>query len=73
MGDKHNMIAVLMDHEGLSLQQAVDVVGDYTIRSIDRFEAERLNVPSFGPGIDECVQKYIAGMESWIVGKSYLS
>ena len=62
-----------MAHQGLSLQEAVDFVGDLCRKCIDRFEADRLKVPSWGPEVDRHVQIYIEGMQNWIVASLHWS
>ncbi|KAH9917528.1 isoprenoid synthase domain-containing protein [Amylocystis lapponica] len=67
-GDEHNMIAVLVREYGYTLQQAVDFVGNLCVGTIERFEKERLAVPSWGAEIDRDVAAYIEGLQNWIVG-----
>jgi hypothetical protein len=70
--DTHNMIAVLMHHHSLSLQSAVDFVGDLCKQSIDRFledrEALKRCSPAWGKKIDAEVGVYVDGLANWIVG-----
>lgn len=63
------MIPVLMAERGLSLQQALDFVGQCCERSINRFEANRQSLPSWGPEIDREVASYVEGLQNWIVGE----
>ncbi|KAI8980145.1 terpenoid synthase [Trametes punicea] len=71
--DSHNMIAVIMYRHGLSLQDAVNFVGDLCRASIDRFEQDRRLVPSWGPKIDRDVAVYVEGLQNWIVGSLHWS
>ncbi|EGN99183.1 hypothetical protein SERLA73DRAFT_90456 [Serpula lacrymans var. lacrymans S7.3] len=71
--DTHNMIVVLMRERGLDLQGAVDVVGNFCKGSIDRFQTERDNLPSWGEEIDRDVAIYIDGLQNWIVGSLHWS
>ncbi|KAI0072940.1 terpenoid synthase [Panus rudis PR-1116 ss-1] len=71
-GDTHNMIVVMM-RQGLSLQEAVDFVGDLCKESIDRFIEDRKNLPSWGEEIDRQVQIYADGLADWIVGSLHWS
>ncbi|THU82031.1 terpenoid synthase [Dendrothele bispora CBS 962.96] len=71
--DTHNMISVMMDQQGMSLQQAVDFVGDLCKQSIDRFEAARSCLPSWSSEVDRNVQIYVEGMQDWIVGSLHWS
>ncbi|THH29426.1 hypothetical protein EUX98_g4770 [Antrodiella citrinella] len=72
-GDTHNMISVFMERQGHDLQTAVDAVGDLCKASIDRFEANRQSLPSWGPKVDDDVQVYIQGLQDWIVGSLHWS
>ncbi|KAH8100789.1 isoprenoid synthase domain-containing protein [Cristinia sonorae] len=72
-GDTHNMISVFMQTQGLDLQSAVDAVGDFCKQSIDRFEANRATLPSWGPDVDRDVQIYVQGLQDWIVGSLHWS
>ncbi|TFK33445.1 isoprenoid synthase domain-containing protein [Crucibulum laeve] len=71
--DTHNMIPVVMRQKNLSLQEAVDFVGDYCKNSIERFETDRKSVPSWGPDVDKDVTIYIEGLQNWIVGSLHWS
>ena len=57
----------------MDLQAAVDAVGDLCKSSIDRFEADRQVLPSWGPEIDRDVQAYVQGLQDWIVGSLHWS
>ena len=67
-GDTHNMIAVVMYQDGLSVQSAIDFVGEMCKQSIDRFNADRELLPSWNSTIDKHVKVYVDGLASWIVG-----
>ncbi|EPQ52189.1 terpenoid synthase [Gloeophyllum trabeum ATCC 11539] len=67
-GDTHNMIVVVMREQGMSLQEAFDFVGMMCKQSIDRFIADRDNLPSWGPEIDRQIDVYVDGLANWIVG-----
>ena len=67
------MIVVVMNQEGLDLQSAVDFVGELCQQSIDRFIADRANLPSWGPEIDRQVAIYADGLADWIVGSLHWS
>ncbi|TCD64044.1 terpene cyclase [Steccherinum ochraceum] len=72
-GDTHNMISVFMETQGMDLQGAVDTVGELCRASIERFEAGRKELPSWGPVIDRDVEIYIQGLQDWIVGSLHWS
>lgn len=67
------MIPVVMHQRGLSLQEAVDFVGEMCKSTIDRFKAERDNLPSWGPEIDRQVNIYVKGLADWMVGSLHWS
>jgi len=66
-GDTYNMVVILMKVESLALQEAVDHVGDMCCAVLDTFQKYRSNVPKWGPQIDKDVDRYIGGLESWLV------
>jgi hypothetical protein len=72
-GDTHNMIVVVMNEEGIDLQSAVDFVGGLCKKSIDRFNEDRGNIPSWGAKIDRDVAVYVDGLADWIVGSLHWS
>jgi alpha-muurolene/germacrene-A/gamma-muurolene synthase len=67
-GDTHNMICVFMVHDGLTLQQAVDRVGELCAQTIDEFVENQARVPSWGGDIDKYVKLYVDGLQAWISG-----
>ncbi|KAH9966533.1 isoprenoid synthase domain-containing protein [Russula dissimulans] len=72
-GDTHNMICVFMIHDGLSLQQAVDRVGEMCKQTIDAFIENQARVPSWGECVDRDVKLYVNGLQEWIVGSLHWS
>lgn len=67
------MIVVLMHEQDLTMQEAIDLVGDLCKHSIDTFEEVRCSLPSWGPAIDRNVQVYIDGLQNWIIGSLHWS
>ena len=57
-----------MTHEGLSLQQAVDRIGEMCKQCIDTFVENKKRIPSWGDSIDRDVKLYVEGMQEWIPG-----
>lgn len=57
-----------MKEKNLSLQRAVDFVGEMVFDCMRQFEVDKSNLPSWGPEIDLQVAEYVRGMESWVVG-----
>ncbi len=62
------MIVVVQNEQKLELQEAVDYVGDLCLACIDRFQALRKALPSWGPEIDAQLQVYIDGLGDWMIG-----
>jgi hypothetical protein len=67
------MIPVVMNEQGLNLQDAVDFVGQLCKDTIDQFIAEREQLPSWGEEIDRQVDIYVDGLADWIVGSLHWS
>lgn len=67
------MICVFMINDGLSLQQAVDRIGDLCKQTIDTFVENQARVPSWGDEIDKDVKLYVNGLQEWIVGSLHWS
>ena len=57
-----------MKYHGHNLQSAVDHVGDLCAKTIDTFSANKEQIPSWGPEIDDMVARYVKGLQDWIVG-----
>ncbi|KAH9928095.1 terpenoid synthase [Fomitopsis serialis] len=72
-GDTHNMIPILMTHKKLTLQEAVDYVGNLCKDTIDGFMENEKRVPSWGPEVDREVAIYVKGLRDWIVGSLHWS
>jgi hypothetical protein len=62
------MIIILMEYHGHTLQSAVDYVGELCRSTIDTFMENCSNISSWGEEIDIMVERYIQGLEAWIVG-----
>jgi hypothetical protein len=67
------MICVFMANDGLSLQQAVDRIGELCKQTIDTFIENQARVPSWGDDIDQDVKLYVNGLQEWIVGSLHWS
>ena len=67
------MVQVVMRRHNLSLQAAIDYVGDLTNSSILRFEQDRRNLPSWGEKIDRDVALYVQGLQDWMAGALHWS
>src|SRR5579872_6990413 len=72
-GDTQNMVAIMMHHHGMTLQQAVDFVGDLYKQCLDRFNEDRARLPSWSPEIDAQLQTYVQGLADWVVGSLHWS
>ena len=57
-----------MHYHGLTLQEAVDYVGSLCEETINAFIENKKRIPSWGKEIDDMVEKYVKGLQDWIVG-----
>lgn len=62
-----------MHEQGLAMQEAIDAVAELCKGCIDTFEQVRRTLPSWGPTIDRSVQKYIDGLQNWMIGSLHWS
>ncbi|KAF8205517.1 terpenoid synthase [Mycena galopus ATCC 62051] len=72
-GDTHNMIIILMKYHGHTLQSAMDYVGELCRSTIDAFIQNRASLPAWEPEIQAMVERYVQGLEAWIVGSLHWS
>ncbi|KAG9313633.1 terpenoid synthase [Chiua virens] len=72
-GHTHNLINIVMQEHGLTVQDAINMAGDFCDRAMDQFLLDRANLPSWGPVIDAEVHVYVSGLEDWMVGSLYWS
>ncbi|KAJ6569008.1 isoprenoid synthase domain-containing protein [Mycena capillaripes] len=72
-GDTHNMIAVVMHHNGLDLPAAVNFVGDLCKDAMARFTSQKEELPTWGIEIDRDISKYVQGLADWMSGTLYWS
>jgi hypothetical protein len=66
------MVIILMQHHNLSLQDAVDYVGDLCKQTIEAFSTNKTKLPSWGPETDEMAACYVQGLQDWIVGYVFI-
>jgi alpha-muurolene/germacrene-A/gamma-muurolene synthase len=66
--DAANIITILMEQKGYTLQQAVDHAGEAFSGLVRRLFQSRQNFPRFGQETDDIVNKYIDAMETWVAG-----
>ena len=68
------MIVILMTYYGMTLQEAVDRVGELCQQTIDTFCENMERVPSFGDAkLDQDAAAYVQGLQDWIVGSLHWS
>ncbi|KAG9313630.1 terpenoid synthase [Chiua virens] len=72
-GHTHNLINIVMQEHGLTVQDAINMTGDFCDRAMDQFLLDRANLPSWGPVIDAEVRVYVSGLEDWMVGSLHWS
>ena len=64
----NNILTVLMQARGFSLQEASDYAGTLFGDLMNRFVAEREKLPSWGPDLDRGVNRYVDAIGHWVVG-----
>ncbi|KAF5375454.1 hypothetical protein D9757_009969 [Collybiopsis confluens] len=69
----YNMLTILMKYHGHTLQSASDHVGDLCDQASQGFLETRKNIPSWGPEIDDMVNRFVDGLENWIIGSVHWS
>ena len=67
----YNMVTVVMKENGLSLQEAINEVGERCNSCVDRFERDRKRLPLWGPEMDAHVAKYVMSLQDWMTGRSF--
>jgi len=72
-GDTHNLLKVLINEHGISVEEAANRVSTLCKQSIDAFVRNRKLLPSWGGSVDHDVEKYVEGLSSWIIGILYWS
>ncbi|KAF8912142.1 isoprenoid synthase domain-containing protein [Gymnopilus junonius] len=68
-----NDLVTWSNYQGISLQEAVDYVGDLCAQTINAFVENKSKLPSWGAEINDMVSKYVQGLEAWIVGSLHWS
>ena len=64
----NNIVTVLMEADGLNLQEAVDKAGKLWNDHMNRFMQERKKLPSWGPNLDRDVNSYVDAIGNWVIG-----
>ncbi|KAI0316728.1 terpenoid synthase [Amylostereum chailletii] len=65
----NNIVTVLMNAHGITLQAASDFVGEYYKELTERYLSDKALLGSFGnPQVDADVGRYIQAMENWPIG-----
>ncbi|CAE6490517.1 unnamed protein product [Rhizoctonia solani] len=67
-GDVHNFVCVAMEHNNLAVEDAIEYVDRRIRQRVDEYVAAKGKLPSFGPGLDEQVARYIQGIEYFVQG-----
>jgi hypothetical protein len=65
-GDVHNLALILSYEQRLPLQAAVDRVGALHDAEVRAFITLARQLPSFAPGVDADLHRYVAGMRFWM-------
>jgi hypothetical protein len=64
----NNVLTVLMQAKGISLQQAADEVGEHSAKLMKDLEDAKKRLPSWGARVDADVARYIHALEDWVIG-----
>jgi hypothetical protein len=66
-GDDHNIVTLMIIHEKISVQEAIDHVATIHDRLAAEFLAVFNSLPSFGSqAVDNTVHRYVDGLGNWI-------
>jgi 5-epi-alpha-selinene synthase len=65
-GDIHNLVPILQHECGFTLQEAIDHVAEMSDTEVRAFVELEARLPSFGPTADADLQRYVAGLRSWM-------
>ncbi|EJU00296.1 terpenoid synthase [Dacryopinax primogenitus] len=72
-GDRNNLITIVMEEKGLSMQEAFDFVGDMWKARFHDFKEDRKKLPSWGEVVNRQVEGYVQGLADWVVGNIHWS
>ena len=64
----NNILTVLMQAKGISLQQAADEVGEHSTKLMKDLEDAKKRLPSWGACVDADVARYVRALEDWVIG-----
>ncbi|KAG5719090.1 Pentalenene synthase [Termitomyces sp. T112] len=67
-GENHNIVASLMHHKNIGVNEAMEWVGDYCSKLTRNFLNDLRDVPSFGEELDGQVQHYLNGLAYCVRG-----
>ncbi|KAJ7621510.1 terpenoid synthase [Mycena polygramma] len=66
-GDDHNIVTLMIIHEHMAVQEAIDRVSAIHDRLATEFLDVFHSLPSFGsPAVDSMVRRYVDGLGNWI-------
>lgn len=64
----NNILTVLMEAKGISLQDAVNTVGEHSVKLMKDLNDAKKRLPSWGAQLDADVASYIRALEDWVIG-----
>ncbi|KXN86841.1 Delta(6)-protoilludene synthase [Leucoagaricus sp. SymC.cos] len=64
----HNGVEIVMRERNISIQEAMDWLGNYCNELAGSFLIEFESLPSWGPDVDARVAKYVNGLGQWVRG-----
>lgn len=69
----NNIVTVLMQTQGMTLQAAIDVAGEHFKALVQQHIDTKQKLPSWGAKVDSAVSQYIMALECWVIGNSHWS
>lgn len=62
-----------MNSFSVDSQTAIQLAIALVKSTVERFETNRAKVPSWGPEVDIMVERYVQGLQDWIIGNTLWS
>ncbi|KZT50940.1 hypothetical protein CALCODRAFT_443798, partial [Calocera cornea HHB12733] len=72
-GDRNNLVFIVMEDKALTMQEAIDFIGEMWHARFQDFLADRRNLPSWGRDLDRQVATYVQGLADWVSGNLHWS
>ena len=63
-----NSLTILMNTMDMSLQEAMDYVGELHRSALRDYIENKKLIPSFGAEVDRDIRAYVRNMDDWVIG-----